>query len=120
MGYRSDVRILIKEKDFNIMEKHVKDKMKKEECYIIGNYDIKKERYTNDSKTKFIYFGWNDIKWYSDEPKEYKEVCLIDDFVKGLNDYHFVRMGEGFDDLEEFCELRSYIECIEIIRKFEE
>lgn len=117
MGYRSDVRIIIKETDFQRLEEYVKKEMGGEEvCYLMKNKDVKTERLADDG-TKYIYFGWDDVKWYK-YSQGYKEVCLIDEFIMGLDSFHYAIIGEDLDDIEEHYNLDGEVEGIDIIRKF--
>jgi hypothetical protein len=109
MGYYSDVRILIKEKDFNKLCKQAKQKFPDS---LMEHIDIKTTRTGKD--TKYIYFGWDCIKFY------YEEAEYIENFVKDLNDFHFVRVGEELTDIDEHYNLQTDVDCIQIVRYFEE
>lgn len=124
MGYRSDVRIVTSKKGFKKLSDYVANylKDKNEDYNLLEHLDYKAE----NSFEK--YFGWNNIKWY-DGCEGYDDVDAI---VHGLehlaeNDYsyRFARIGEEYDDIEEFSNESSQeedqdLEYPSIIREFED
>jgi len=122
MGYYSEVRILMEEESYNKLCEISKAKCKTEDDYdIMASIDIKQERTgkdENDKKIKYIYFGWDNLKWYEGHC-EY--VDLVHDFLLELDEYHFIRIGENWDDLVEDYHLnKTDVDCIGIIRGFDE
>lgn len=102
MGYRSDVRIITSKNGFNELKKFT-DNYLKEKNWKYGNLlddcmIIHENKYSK-------YFGWDSIKWY-DYIEGYEDVSVIMDGLKYLekNDlsYRYARLGEEFDDYEEF------------------
>ena len=91
MGYRSEVAITMKTKDYNTMVRRAKA-LKNQVVYnLINNADIYE---TEEDKIITLYWGW--IKWYS----EYYEISWIKKFIRSI-DSTFVRLGEDVDDTEE-------------------
>ena len=70
MGYNSDVRFLIEEKNFNRlckkMEKHYLSKP--ESHNLMKHLDVKQFRtgccFESKKQIRYVYFGWNCVKWY--------------------------------------------------------
>jgi len=126
MGYRSEVRTILQEKDFNELSEKMDDFCKKQYAQDADGYnimkglDIKHEctGYDEDGKeTKYIYFGWDYIKWYDcDGLIELFEKCLYE-----FDEYHFVRIGEDLSDIEEHHNLtKTDVDCIQISRHFDD
>lgn len=96
MGYRSDVRIVIKKKDYPKFNKYVEDYIaeKQAQYNLMEHIDVKEEG------TQTIYIGWNYLKWY----KEYPEVQAVHEALNKFNDeglsFTFARMGEDYEDFE--------------------
>ena len=97
MGYRSDVRIVMKKKDYPKFNKYVEDYIaeKQAQYNLMEHIDVKEEG------TQTIYIGWNYLKWY----KEYPEVQAVHNALnkfrnEGLS-FTFARMGDNYDDYEE-------------------
>jgi hypothetical protein len=114
MGYCSDVRILIEEKNFNkLCEKSKKEFPK---WSFMDKLDIKHKCIGKDDKGNeilYIYFGWNCVKFYYDEAE------LVENFVKGLDEFHYVRIGENWDDIDEYYNLnKTDVDCISVSRGF--
>jgi hypothetical protein len=114
MGYCSDVRILIEEKNFNKLCKKSKKEFPK--YSFMDCIDIKQERVgknTDNNEVKYIYFGWDCVKFY------YEEAELVENFVKDLDEFHYVRIGENLDDIDEQYNLnKTDVDCIQVIRGF--
>ncbi|MDR0975827.1 MAG: hypothetical protein LBM01_02600 [Christensenellaceae bacterium] len=112
MGYCSDVRILIRESDFNELL------IKQKDNSFITCLDVKETRIGKDddgNDVKYTYFGWNCVKYYSAETE------AIDDFVKELDEYHYVRIGESWDDVDEYYNLnQTDVRGIQVCRHFED
>ena len=92
MGYRSEVAIVIGEDDFNELKRNDKVRELLKCAEII--------RYLNSSQNIIsIYWDW--IKWY----ETYEDVNIIENFLDNLQEkehsYHFVRVGEELEDIEE-------------------
>ena len=120
MGYRSDVRVLLPEAEFNAMDAKLKALGKDE--YL--GYEIKKYR-SEDAESvkkftpgkepvKYVYFGWDWIKWYEGD----KTVDIVMDAVLESENCHYVRFGEDSSDFEEIYNLDGYVDCIEYPRGF--
>lgn len=97
MGYRSDVRIIMKKKDYPKFSKYVEDYIaeKQAQYNLMEHIDVKEEG------TQTIYIGWDYLKWY----KEYPEVQAVHNALnkfrnEGLS-FTFARMGDNYDDYEE-------------------
>jgi hypothetical protein len=109
----NDVRILIEEENFNELCKQAKAKFTNG---YMDDIDIKIKQIgitPECEKIKYVYFGWNCIR-FDDEETEW-----IEQFVKNLNEFHFVRIGESWDDLDEHYNLnKTNVDCIQVTRCF--
>lgn len=121
MGYYSDVRILIEQKDFNKLSRRMKKFYgeNKDMLNMIEVTDIKQKRtgveYETDKKINYVYFGWDSIKW----SRQYDDIGLIQDFISELDECHFMRMGETNTDVEDTHTIgKSDVECIDFCRYF--
>lgn len=97
MGYCSDVRIVMKKKDYPKFNKYVEDYIaeKQAQYNLMEHIDVKEEG------KQTIYIGWDYLKWY----KEYPEVQAVHNALnkfrnEGLS-FTFARMGDNYDDYEE-------------------
>jgi len=128
MGYRSEVRILLPEKDFNELVEKTQEFCKTNSGMsydpdgynVFKHLDIRQERTGSDedgNEVKYVYFGWDYIKWYDCDGL----VSFIEREILELEDYHFVRIGENWDDLDEYHKLdKTDVDCIGVIRCFDE
>ncbi|MCL2062050.1 MAG: hypothetical protein FWH03_05435 [Firmicutes bacterium] len=118
MGYRSDVRVILPEEEFNAMDARLK---------ALGdgydNYQVKQFRIENAEQSKtpkrYVYFGWDYVKWYEYDD-DYPDVKIVNEAVSESDDCHFIRYGEDSDDFEETYNLQGDIECIKFSRGFED
>lgn len=88
MGYRSEVAFVVKRSAFNDMWK-------------IDPVTMAAVTEYADSVTKCedsVLVLWNDIKWYTDT-----EIGKFENLMNNLenDDYHFLRLGEDYNDSEE-------------------
>jgi hypothetical protein len=113
MGYCSDVRILIEKRNFNKLRKQAKEKFPNG---YMDCLDIKEERIGKaaDKEIKYTYFGWNGVKFYDEEAE------WIEQFAKNLKEFHYVRIGESWDDIDEYYNLNNAVDCIQVIRRFDD
>ena len=92
MGYRSDIRIVLTEQDFNklidLLEKEI------ENPYLAQTFKSSMETMTTPDDV-YVMFGVNDIKWYS----SYPEVSLTEKFLNNHR-HSFARIGEDIGDTE--------------------
>lgn len=97
MGYRSDVRIVMKKKDYPKFNKYVEDYIAEKQAH----YDLMKHIDVKEEGTQTIYIGWNYLKWY----EEYPEVQAVHEALNKFRDeglsFTFARMGEDYADYEE-------------------
>ena len=116
MGYGNSIRILIEERDFDRLCEESEKRFPN--YYILDYLDVKQKRVgknRNHEKTQYIYFGWNYTKFDGEEEEWIKE------FILNLCDHHFVRIGEGVTDIEEYYNLNyTTVDCIQIVRGFDE
>ena len=97
MGYRSDIRIVMKKKDYPKFSKYVEDYIaeKQAQYNLMEHIDVKEEG------TQTIYIGWNYLKWY----EEYPEVQAVHEALDKFRDeglsFAFARIGEDYGDYEE-------------------
>lgn len=113
MGYRSDVRIRLKTKDYeNLVEEYTKKFPEDNEVFgkyldvhieqkDVPCYDLGKDGNIIIKKEDCVFFGWNDYKWY----EAFDEVQFIMDFIRKCKFYAFCRIGESFEgDIDSFSE----------------
>jgi len=117
MGYRSDIRFLIPITDYEKLKGDCR--LKHGNNSLFTALDKKEIRKTDDGK-EFMYFGWDNIKWYTGT-EGYEEIDDIENAVYDCNEHHMVRIGEDNDDIEEVYNISdSDVEAIKFIRAFEE
>lgn len=98
MGYCSDVRIVMKKKDYPKFSKYVEDYIaeKQAQYNLMEHIDVKEEG------KQTIYIGWNYLKWYKEY---YPEVQAVHDALNKFRDeglsFAFARIGEDYADYEE-------------------
>ena len=120
MGYRSDVRILLPETEFNALDERLRA------MEYFPDYDIKTfrdedvnevKRYSPEREPKrFVYFGWDSIKWCGGEFVE--TVCSA---IYESENFHFMRIGEDYTDIDERYGLEdAWINCITLNRYFDD
>ena len=51
-----------------------------------------------DNDNNISVLSWRQVKWY----KEFPEIQFIERFISTLDDYEFIRIGEGEDDVEHY------------------
>jgi len=113
MGYRSDIRFLIPIENYTKLKNDCLEKYKDGSHF---NFLEKEETREDSYKRIFVYFGWDNLKWSDDEEAEQIEAAVLD-----CDNYHMVRIGENWDDLDENHNLYDTdVDCIQIVRKFEE
>ena len=103
MGYRSDVAIAIPQSMFIELKKICEDWDQKHQ----PEWGCKDLLACADEVREFVYSGenwvlvtWNCIKWYSYMNTE-TPIDVVENFVKNLPEYQFVRIGEAEEDTEE-------------------
>lgn len=109
MGYRSDVKFLMKEKDYNELVEFSKTSKAPEALERLLTIDCECDDKSTD---RFIPDGWKiltfrGIKWY----KKFPEIDFMN--PKNLKDNYginvdFVRLGEKYDDIEYIENIYSY------------
>ena len=99
MSYRSDVRIIMKKRDYE----RLKDELAELDENIVRNKDILEYAETKNTPQDGIILIWNYVKWdeYADDAIE----CIMS-FLENLRSpYRYVRIGEGFGtetDIDEY------------------
>ena len=99
MSYRSDVRIIMKKRDYE----RLKDELTELDENIVRNKDILEYAETKNTPQDGIILIWNYVKWdeYADDAIE----CIMS-FLENLRSpYRYVRIGEGFGtetDIDEY------------------
>lgn len=106
MGYRSDVRIRLTERDYKKLKRKFEQEIVPSIDYNLfdkKNLDVYKEienvpcwKVTDDGEDieethDCVFFGWNSVKWYDG----YKDVDFIMDFLDECDYYAFCRIGES-------------------------
>lgn len=98
MGYRSDVRIVMKKKDYPKFSKYVEDYIAEKQA----QYNLMKHIDVKEEGKQTIYIGWNYLKWYKEY---YPEVQAVHDALNKFRDeglsFTFARIGDNYDDYEE-------------------
>ena len=119
MAYRSDIRFLVPMKDYAKLKGNCLSKYWEDSYF--NCLDKEEVRKCAEGK-KFMYFGWNSIKWYTNmNDSDYQELDDIEDALMEFEQYQKVRIGESYDDIEEVWNLENtYVDYIGIIRKFDE
>ena len=105
MGYRSEVAIVIRNKDFSALV--AKSKSECEEAY----YLLKNEVIRQNDKHTTLHFDY--VKWYQDDT----DVQFIENFIDDIS-HIFKRIGEDHDDIEERSNDADYemYECVSFVR----
>ena len=120
MGYRSDIRIILPEAEFNTLDKKLRT-MDGFYGYDIKSFrnedaDIVKQFSQGREPIKFVYFGWNCVKWYFSDL-----VDAVESAVNKSRNCHFMRIGEKYDDVEEKNRLNdALIDRISMCRYFDD
>ena len=101
MGYRSDVRILVSKRGYEILEKgvleYLKEKQRGDDYNLLNSCDVKQI----DEKYGEVYLGWNWVKWYTNEFDDVDAVMYGLRKVKEADfSYQFARIDESEDDIE--------------------
>lgn len=105
MAYYSDVRIILNKEDFEELDKIIKESKLEQ----LKEYSIVKLL----EDDKYVYFGWDAVVW--------KLGCIdVQEWVVDREEYHFVRMGDDVEDIEDYWKLFEVGAVIEIERKFVE
>lgn len=101
MGYYSEVNIAIRKRDYELLMDNIAalldGDLKKDLYYLLDGAEIYSldNRDNPANKGSYVVLHWKSVKWYSD----FKEVAYIEDFIKSLEAYQFIRIGEIFDDI---------------------
>lgn len=94
MRYYSDVKICLYKKNFKEL------KAKLERIYE-GKCLLDNIIYSHYNYEDVIVFGWECIKWYSEN---FMEIKIIEDFLEELYEkgiaYSYIKVGEGYNDIE--------------------
>lgn len=118
MGYRSEVAISLRHKDYNNLIENVKNN--------IDGYGVIKDllhyadKITNIPDDDIIIIRWNWIKWY----EEYKDIQKLNTFLHQEDDngnilipHCFTRIGEEYGDIETYQHIDTEedwaLDCIE-------
>ena len=96
MGYTSEIRVILKRQDFEELKKKM-SKYYKEKNYDYDLFDTNDYLLMVEENENWVKFGWNGLKWY----KGYEDVDLIMEFIESREQYHYMRLGEEYGDLEE-------------------
>lgn len=98
MGYYSDVAIAMRKKDLQQM---MDEALKLDDAKWTYNFieeGLLNAPIWNDEEYTLLY--WSDIKWYDTKG----EVSFIKHFLNSIHDdhYDFLRLGEEYDDVEDY------------------
>lgn len=97
MGYRSDLRVILKKKDFQALKKKAQEYKFENPNYQCTLFEEDTILILEENKN-WIKFGWEYLKWYY---PEFEEVKLIQDFITSRKHFHFLRVGEDYGDVQE-------------------
>ncbi len=100
MGYRSQVRIVLKKENYNeLVEKFKKEISKDNYMFDIKRYDF---NYSERDNGNIVLFGWDDIKWYH----EYNDIQCVENYLNELYNknipFKIVIVGEDGASEENF------------------
>lgn len=114
MGYRSDVAIAITEEDYSNLVKEItflvdRNKLEdKKDSDIQSAYELITRpdnligRVSLNARTcekvNMVVLMYNNIKWYDGI---FKDIDYIMDYVRKLDNYHYIRIGEDNNDIED-------------------
>jgi len=117
MGYRNDLRFLIPIENYSTLKNSCLAKHGEDSYF--HSLQIEDVRNAQCGRI-FVYFGLDHVSWDTDfTDDEDDEKKQIEKAVLACDAYHMVRIGENWDDLDEFYNLNdTNIDCIEVIRKF--
>lgn len=103
MGYYSDVCLLLNKNGVAIL----KEKLSSPDICDTTRSEVKSlladaDRHLVDTDSGAECWKWDDVKWYSGDPKYYPDVDFIEKLMLELpeEDFRFMRVGEDYDDLE--------------------
>lgn len=97
MGYCSDVRIVMKKKDYPKFNKYVEDYIAEKQA----QYNLMKHIDVKEEGTETIYIGWYYMKWYAMYPEVQAVHNALNKFREEGLSFVFARMGDNYDDYEE-------------------
>lgn len=108
MGYCSDLRIILKKKDFEELKEKMNKYYKEKDC---GYNLFNEEEYLLiiEQNENWVKFGFNGLKWY----KQYEDVGMIMNFITSREEYHYMRLGEEYGDIETIDNLEYAEDCPE-------
>lgn len=116
MGYRSDVRLRMERKGYDKFKEIVQKELEDSEV------DIDLSLWADSIKVEEhqVTLTWRYSKWYP----EFPEIKAVNKGISYLADndidYHFVRIGEDWDDIEELWAINNgNIDDIQVIRDFD-
>ena len=92
MGYRSDVRVRMREQDYNVLKANIVNNEELEDYIVNWGKVINSKKIGNDT---FVLIEWEDIKWYD----SYEHIDYIMTYLQTLPVYAFCRIGETSGDI---------------------
>lgn len=102
MGYYSEVNIAVAKRDYELLMNNIAalpdGRLKRDLYYLLAGAKIDNldaGDLSSGEKHSYVIMHWESVKWYL----EFGEVAYIENFVKSLETYQFVRIGEVFDDI---------------------
>ena len=111
MGYRSDVAIVMKAKDFHSMLGEAKrSSIEWLNGWLMGAYrnqNAKNKPWhkVDPNSDEWIALYWEWVKWY----ESYEEIDFVENFLHKINQYDFVRIGEDYEDTEVIYKSQNYL-----------
>lgn len=109
MGYYSEVGIVMEEKAYQGLVKSIKkfefenEKLYEELDWLVvrgvdDSYIVKQNwGYSKNPEIEYRILHWNSVKWYE---HDFPEIDYIMAYIRSLKDYHYIRLGEHWDDTE--------------------
>ena len=122
MGYRSDIRIKTTKNGYNAIKREWKKQIQVLNENNIDYYNLMDNIEIFEEHNDIVYIGWDYLKFY----KGYEEVDAIYDILEILQKreypFHFLRIGEEWNDVEEIDNTetkKGYIGYIKLSRTME-
>ena len=112
MGYCSNVALSMYKKDYDKMIELNEKNMISDNLIELAEKHI-----FTDSDDNVIVLYWDSVKWYP----EYSDVKAVEDYLCTLREqdrpYNFIRIGEGWDDIEYSCHYSDIVDNDVVIDK---
>lgn len=120
MGYRSQIRIIMKKDNYNELVEKCRKKFENRQEYNLLSDKNNLDEYTERDNGNIVLFGWDYIKWYDG----YEDVDCITEYLRQLQDkdipFKLVEVGEdgAIDEMYSECiyDNEEYSQKFDVIR----